>query len=162
MYYIVHGVAKSGTWLSDFHWYYSWGFPDGASGKESTCQCRRWKRHRFNLCVVKIPWRRAWPTTLVFLCGESHWQISWQAIVHRVTKSQTRLSDFTFTFFLYIDLSFKLLSVYLDDTLKLLYFGIKELYMCMYIHIYTHILLCKMHLNEKNREILWDPSVSFP
>ena len=26
----------------------SWGFPVGASGKESTCQCRRHKRGRFD------------------------------------------------------------------------------------------------------------------
>ena len=31
----------------------------GAVGKESTCQCRRYKRSRFNPWVVgKIPWRR--------------------------------------------------------------------------------------------------------
>ena len=42
----VHGVAKSRTWLSDFtHWLtqclvHILGFPDGASVKESTCQCR--------------------------------------------------------------------------------------------------------------------------
>ena len=35
-----------------------WGFPGGASGKDSTCQCRRHKRHRFNPWVGKIPWRR--------------------------------------------------------------------------------------------------------
>jgi len=32
------------------------GFPGGASGKESTCQCRRHKRHRFNPWVGKMPW----------------------------------------------------------------------------------------------------------
>ena len=31
------------------------GFPGGASGKEPTCQCRRWKRLGFNPWVGKIP-----------------------------------------------------------------------------------------------------------
>ena len=39
------------------------------SGKESTCQC---KRLRFDPWVRKIPWRRKWQPTPVFLPGESH------------------------------------------------------------------------------------------
>ena len=45
----------------------------------------------FNPYVGKIPWRRAWQLTPVFLPGESHGQNpmdSW-AIVHGVTKSGT-------------------------------------------------------------------------
>ena len=49
------------------------GFPGGASGKESACQC--W-RCRFDPWVEKIPWRRKWQTTPVFLLGESHGQRS--------------------------------------------------------------------------------------
>ena len=30
-------------------------------------------RHRFSLLVQKIPWRRAWQLTQVFLSKESHW-----------------------------------------------------------------------------------------
>ena len=45
-------------------------------GKEPTCQCRRCKRHRFDPWVRKIPWRRAWQPTPVFLPGESHGQRS--------------------------------------------------------------------------------------
>ena len=48
------------------------GFPGGASGKEPACQCRRHKRHEFDPWVRKIPWRRAWQSTPVFLPGESH------------------------------------------------------------------------------------------
>ena len=39
--------------------------------KEPTCQCRR---HRFNPWVRKIPWRRKWQPTPVFLPGKSHGQ----------------------------------------------------------------------------------------
>ena len=34
-------------------------FPGGASGRESTCQYRRHKRHGFDPWVGRIPWRRA-------------------------------------------------------------------------------------------------------
>ena len=47
------------------------GFPGDAYGKEPNCQCRRHKRHGFDPWVRKIPWRRAWKPTLVFLPGES-------------------------------------------------------------------------------------------
>ena len=50
------------------------GFPGGASGKEPACQCRR---HRdVGLIPGKIPWRRKWQPTPVFLPGESHGQRS--------------------------------------------------------------------------------------
>ena len=41
------------------------------SGKESACQCRRYKRHGFHpLEIVKIPWRREWQLTPIFLPGK--------------------------------------------------------------------------------------------
>ena len=43
-------------------------------GLYSPCQCRTCKRHRFSPWVGKIPWRRAWQPTPVFLPGESHGQ----------------------------------------------------------------------------------------
>jgi len=52
------------------------GFPGGASGKVPACQCMRHKRHGFKPYVGKIPWRRAWQPTLVYLPGESHGQRS--------------------------------------------------------------------------------------
>jgi len=52
------------------------GSPGGASDKESTYQFRRRKRHEFDLWVVKVPWKRAWQLTPVFLPGESHGQRS--------------------------------------------------------------------------------------
>ena len=47
-----------------------WSFPGGSSGEESACQCRRW---RFELWIGKIPWRRKWQPTAVFL-PEKHWK----------------------------------------------------------------------------------------
>ena len=51
-------------------------FPGGASGQESTCQCRRCQRCEFNPWVRKIPWRRKWQPTPVFLHEKSHGQRS--------------------------------------------------------------------------------------
>ena len=52
------------------------GFPAGASGKETTCQCRRHKRCKLDSWVGKIPWRKAWQTTPALLPGVSHRQRS--------------------------------------------------------------------------------------
>ena len=52
------------------------GFPGSISGKERACQCRRHNRCRFDPWVGKIPWRRAWQSTPVFLSGGSHGQRS--------------------------------------------------------------------------------------
>ena len=52
------------------------GYYGGTSGKEPTCQCRRHKTGEFHPWVRKIPWRRAWQPTPVFLLGEAHGQKS--------------------------------------------------------------------------------------
>ena len=107
------------------------GFPCHSAGKESTCQWRRCKRLRFDPWVRKIPWRRKWQPTPVFLdfpggstgkesaCNTGDLGLipglgrspgegkgyplqypgqenSMDCIVHGVTKSWTRLSDFHF------------------------------------------------------------------
>jgi len=59
-------------WPTQFHL----GFPGGARGKEPACQSRKHERHEFDPWVGKIPWRRAWQPTPVFLPGESHGQRS--------------------------------------------------------------------------------------
>ena len=54
----VHGVSQSRAQTEQMNWTeLNW---DGASGKESACQCRRWKRCGLDPQVRKIPWRRAW------------------------------------------------------------------------------------------------------
>ena len=52
------------------------GFSGGASGKELPCQCRRHKRCGFDPLVKKIPQRRKWQTSPIFLPEESHGQRS--------------------------------------------------------------------------------------
>ena len=51
-------------------------FPGGTSGKEPACQCRRHEGRGFDPWIWKIPWRRKWQRTPVFLPGESHGQRS--------------------------------------------------------------------------------------
>ena len=40
--------------------------------------CLQCRRSEFYPCIGKIPWRREWQTTPVFLPGESHGRGSWQ------------------------------------------------------------------------------------
>ena len=47
------------------------GLPCRLSGKESAC---RYQKSEFNPCVGKIPWRRKWQPTLVFLPRISYGQ----------------------------------------------------------------------------------------
>ena len=56
-------------------------------------QCRRHKRCGFDLLVGKIPWRRAWQSTPVFLPGEFHGQGSLAGYSQgdRITKGRTQL-----------------------------------------------------------------------
>ena len=50
------------------------GFPDGSASKASTCNIGRHRRLGFDPWVGKIPWRRKWQPTPVFLLGKSHGQ----------------------------------------------------------------------------------------
>ena len=66
-------------------------FPVGTSGKESACQCRRCKRHRFDPWVQKIP-GEGHGSPLQYSCLENPMQrVAWWAIVHRVAHSWTWL-----------------------------------------------------------------------
>ena len=48
-----------------------WGFPGGSDSKESACNARE-----PGIKPGKVPWRRKWLSTPVFLPGESHGQRS--------------------------------------------------------------------------------------
>ena len=98
MYAIIYDWCKT-QWFTIFKNYtlfiVTMGFPGGSAVKNSpTIQ-----RHGFDTWVGKIPWRRKWQPTPVFLPGESHGQRSLVGYSPRIAKSRTRLSDFTFTFY---------------------------------------------------------------
>ena len=44
------------------------------NGKESVCQCRRCKRHRFDPWVRRAPWSWKWQPTPVYLSKKSYGQ----------------------------------------------------------------------------------------
>ena len=60
----VHGVTKSWTWLSN------WTELNWTEPMQET------KRQQFYPWLGKMPWRRTWQPTRVFLPGESHGQRS--------------------------------------------------------------------------------------
>ena len=64
------------------------GFPNVSSGEKSSCLCRRLM---FDPLVEKIPWRRKWQPTPVFLLGKSHGQRSLVGYSPLVAKSWTQL-----------------------------------------------------------------------
>ena len=63
------GLSVFPTWLLVYRPSIMW-----LTGKEFTCWCRR---REFDPWVGKIPWRRKWQPSPVFLPGESHVQRSW-------------------------------------------------------------------------------------
>ena len=74
------------------------GLPTWCSGKESSCQGRKHKRHRFNPWVGKIPWSRKWQLAPVALSDKFPGQRSLAGYtVHGVAKNQTQLSMHTHT-----------------------------------------------------------------
>ena len=70
------------------------GFPGGSDAKESTCQCRRLQKPGFDPWRIgKIPWRREWQPTPVFLPGESPWTEE-PGRGHKESDMAERLTDF--------------------------------------------------------------------
>ena len=73
------------------------GFLGGTVGKESGCQCRSYKRHKFDIWISKISWSGKWQPTPVFLPGEFHGQRSLVGYSPWIVKTQTQLSTHTHT-----------------------------------------------------------------
>ena len=68
---------------------YSWAFLVAQTVKNPPAMRETW----VDLWVGKIPCRRAWQPTPVFLTGQSHGQRSLVGYTHGVTKSQTQPSN---------------------------------------------------------------------
>ena len=67
------GTRSGGLREIDGAPWFIWGLPWWLSGKEPACQCRRL---RFDPWDGRIPWKREWQPTPVFLPGKSHGQRS--------------------------------------------------------------------------------------
>ena len=68
------------------------GLPIWLSGKESTCQCSRFRRLGFNPWVGKNPRRRKWHPLEYSPLENPMDRGAWWATVHGVAESQTQLS----------------------------------------------------------------------
>ena len=92
----------------------------------TTClHCGRYRRHRFDPWVRKIPWRKEWQPTPVFLPGKSHGQRS-LAGYSPWSLTESDMTEWThWTQFIY--------SVVLVSALQQ-----SESVICIYIYIYTH------------------------
>ena len=64
--------------------------------------CLQCRRPRFGPWAWKIPWRREWPPTPVFLPGESHGERSLVATVRGVTKELGRTERLTLSVSLHV------------------------------------------------------------
>ena len=64
---MLHRSLEKRRWFGG-EWKHVWGFPGGSDGKESACNAGDLG---FDPWVGKIPWRRAWQPTQIFLPGES-------------------------------------------------------------------------------------------
>ena len=127
--------------------YMAWSFPGGSSDKESTCQCWRHKRHGFDPWVGKIPWRRKWQPTPVFLQKKSRDKGAWQATVHGSQRvghdwasepQALRGIDWN---------SFCHCLVILRQTLKAIFLVLKAvstyiIIQIMWLLFYSHFILC--------------------
>ena len=67
------------TVLASSHTFFG-GFPGGAGGKESTCQCWKHKKYGLDPWFRKIPWRRRWQPVPVFFTRKFHGQRSWAGL----------------------------------------------------------------------------------
>ena len=85
------------------------GLPRWHSGKESACQCRKCNRCSLDPWIRKIPWRRKWQSTPVFLPGKI--PEGWWVIIYGVRHDWAHTH--THTLCMPISLSWYLAFTYL-------------------------------------------------
>ena len=64
-------------------------FPRWLSGKESTCQCKRYRRLGFDPWMGTIPWKRKWQPTQYSCLKNPMDRGAWWATVHGIPESDT-------------------------------------------------------------------------
>ena len=110
--------------------------PRWLTGKESTCQCE------FHPWVGKLPWRRRWQLTPVFLPGEFRGQ---RSLVGPCGHKEVDMIEHIYTSFLFPIVSNPKVS------LEFIQYGASH-YLSVYI-VYSHLLLLeltrKYHIFQK-------------
>ena len=109
-FFFIPWLLTSLTLLVD--WKIKLHHPDGTSGKEPTCQCRRHKRYEFSPWAGKIP-GGGHGNPLQYSCLENPMDRgAWRAMIHGVAKSWTWLK------WLYIHMQKLRIMFYLADMLR--------------------------------------------
>ena len=88
--YIDHGVARSWTRLSDFH-FLIWGFPGGSEDKASACNRETWVRS----LGQEDPLEKEMATHSSILAWRIPWMEEHGGLQFMGSQSRTQLSDFT-------------------------------------------------------------------
>ena len=81
--------------MNYYHLIFMLGLPKWLNSKEPAFQRRRHKRLGFNSWVRKMPWRRKWQPTPVFLPGKCHGQrslVGYSPWGHKASDMTERLS----------------------------------------------------------------------
>ena len=101
----------------------STGLPRWYTDKESACNAGDASRQRSDPQVGKIPWRRAWQPTPVYVPGESHGQRSLVGYVPQGHKEldTTEVTEYAHAVSMTVsyDTKIKKLFVYWNDTLHI-------------------------------------------
>ena len=113
------------TLLTHFPW--RMGPPWGISGKKSTYKCRIW---RFDPWIGKIPWRKKWQPTPVFLPGKSH--SPWDLELDR-TYRINNTTEWTLSYSLVRMMSFLPILVKVNGTTKWWIFFPQYLEACVFV-----------------------------
>ena len=88
---LSYSVMSDSTFFLFYGLLFSLPIRGDVNGKETSCQCRRHKRPRFDPWVGKIPWRRAWQLTPGFLPENPMDRGAWRDMVHRVANGWAHL-----------------------------------------------------------------------
>ena len=135
--------------------------PQWLRHEESTCQCRRCRRLRFDPWVRKIPWRRKWQPIPVFLPAESPWTEEPGGLQSLgVTKSQIRLKAY------HSHTQKKKIIIRLTDNFSFAILMLQDNKETPTEHFGWKLLRCKLHFTNdrgggglvaKSCPTLWDP-----
>ena len=136
---IIHVLVP--FWINFVPVYKYMGLPSWLSSKESACQIMR---PGFNLWDRKIPWRRKWQPTLVFLPGKSHGQKSLVSNSPQSCKSQKHLSNWAWTW-AQVSIHQNLYHLYKKQYIFLIHYKLKN-------SVCKNHLFLKLHLEELNSE----------
>ena len=117
--------------------------------------CLQCRRPRFNSWVGKIPWRREWQPTPVFLPGESHGQRSLAGYSPQGRKESDTTEWLHFT-----SLHFIAISIFISNVPIFVYLSLQENWKHMpiqnlYVNVQSRIIPINQNVNANQMSIIW-------